>query len=75
MKDRVISETTGKSYDPAEAIRIINSLQAASYMAHNAELLDVYPSVDYKTQRPLMVFIFNRKDTQELYDRWCRHEL
>ena len=34
MKELVTSEVTGKTYDPAKCIRILNSLQACKYMKH-----------------------------------------
>lgn len=75
MKEQITSQITGKSYVPSEVVRIVNQLQAATYMAHGAELLDVYCSRDYKTHRPMMVYIFNRAATTPLYDAWCAHEL
>ena len=75
MKEYITSQITGKSYAPSEVVRIVNQLQAATYMAHGAELLDVYCSRDYKTHRPLLVYIFNRAATTPLYDAWCTHDL
>lgn len=75
MKETVQSQTTGKTYSPADVVRIINYKQSAAYMAHGAELLDIYTSKDFKTGDPLLVFIFNRKETTLLYDLWCKHEL
>lgn len=75
MSDKVRSQTTGKEYIPGKAVRILNQLQAASYMAHGAELLDIYTSRNFETGRPMMVYIFNREATLELYDKWCKHEL
>lgn len=75
MKDNVIGYATQKIYCPADAVRIVNYKQAAAYLVHGAELLDVYPSRDFTTDEPLIVYIFNRKETAELYDLWCKHEL
>jgi hypothetical protein len=75
MKDTIRSQTTGKEYVANEVVRIVNQLQAASYMAHGAELLDIYCSRDFKTNRPMMVYIFNRAATTPLYDAWCNHTL
>mgnify|MGYP007104057047 CR=1 FL=1 len=75
MKEFVTSYTTGKSYSPSDVVRIINFRQAAAYLAHGAELLDIYPSKDFKTGEPLLVYIYNRKETTPLYDLWCKHEL
>lgn len=75
MSDKIISQSTGKSYNASKVVRIINSLQAASYMKHGAELLDIYVSHDYKTDKPLLVYIFDRAATTPLYDAWCKREL
>lgn len=75
MKEKIRSETTGKIYAPSDVVRIVNQLQAATYMAHGAELLDVYCSRDYKTHKPMMVYIFDRAATTPLYDAWCEHTL
>jgi hypothetical protein len=75
MKDFITSNVTNKKYIPSEIVRIINISQVIGYLNHGAELLDVYPSYDYKSDKQILVFIFNRKDTTQLYDLWCKHEL
>jgi len=75
MKEKVSSLTTGKTYCPSDVVRIVNYKQAAAYMNHGAELLDIYGSRDYKTEECLLVYIFSRADTATLYDLWCKHEL
>ena len=75
MKETILSQSTGRLYSPADVVRIINYKQAAAYMAHGADLLDIYTSKDFKTGDPILVYIFNRKDTTRLYDMWCKHEL
>jgi hypothetical protein len=75
MKEKVFSQTTGKSYSPVDVVRIINVKQAAAYINHGAELLDIYGSRDFKTGEPMLVYIFNRSETTALYDLWCKHEL
>lgn len=75
MKDFVISDTTGKKYYPSDVVRLVNIKQVIAYLKNGAELLDVYPSFDNKNGSPILVYIFNRKDTTALYDLWCKHEL
>jgi hypothetical protein len=73
---KVKSCVTGITYSPEEVVRIVNPKQAAAYMNHGAPLIDVYPSFQKdKGGSHIMVFLFNRSDTQELYQRWCKHEL
>ena len=75
MKEKVISNTTGKQYCPADVVRILNPRQATLYLANGAELLDIYSSIDFRTNDKVLVFIFDRAKTYELYDAWCKHEL
>lgn len=75
MKESVISSATGKTYYLADAVRIVNVLQAALYLINNVELLDVYGSRDLKTNKPMVVFVFDRKLSFKAYQKWCNHEL
>lgn len=75
MSEYVKSDVTGKKYLPSQVVRILNIQQIIAYLNNGAELLDIYPSIDHVTDRPLLVCIFNRAATKELYDRWCNHEL
>ena len=36
--------------------------------------VDIYPSIDFKTNNPVLVVLFKRKDTIDAYDRWCKSE-
>lgn len=71
----VKSNFTGKVYDPNKAVRILNMQQLAAYMANGVELLDLYISKDYKTERPILVGIVDRDDSYESYKLWCNHKL
>lgn len=75
MKELIVSETTGKTYDPAKAVRIVNYKQATAYIANGAELLDLYPSKSHRNNEPLLVYIFDRAATTDLYDKWCNYAL
>lgn len=70
----VKSNFTGKTYDPANAVRILNMQQVAAYLNYGVNLIDLYSSKD-KNGKPILVFIFNREETKEAYDLWCNHEL
>ena len=71
----VKSKFTGKTYDPSKSARIINMQQLAAYMANGVELLDLYISRDYKTDRPILVGIVDKEDSFESYKLWCEHKL
>lgn len=68
--------TTGKEYYISDVVRIINISQVIAYLKNGAELYDLYTSVDRDDpNKNLLVFIFNRSETKELYDKWCKREL
>ncbi len=72
--DLVHSEITGRDYYPSDVIRIINIRQICCYLQMNKQPVDIYSSVDFKTNNPVLVVLFNRKDTIDAYDRWCKSE-
>lgn len=70
----VKSNFTGREYETKKVIRILNAQQAAAYIKHGVELLDLWLSKD-KDGKPILVFIFDREESKEVYDMWCKHEL
>lgn len=71
----VKSHFTGKEYDPSTAVRIVNPLQLAAYLANNVELLDLYPSKDMNTGKHILVGVVDKEASYEVYKKWCNHEL
>lgn len=67
-----ISDITGKRYNLFQIIRILNVKQAAYYSASGLDLLHIECSSDRKTGEPVYVFYFNREDTKDVYDKWCK---
>jgi len=63
------SHIFGTEYDDTNTVRIVNTKQAGKYIYHKVPLIDLYYSVE------TLVFVFNRDDTKEVYDKWCKHEL
>ncbi len=37
----------------------------------NKKPVDIYTSVDFKSNNPVLVVLFNREDTNDAYSRWC----
>lgn len=74
MKEYVTSDTTGKVYCPSECVRLVNVKQLVFYMNNNVEILDFYPSKDFKTGEDVLVFIVNKKDSQKVYKKWMGYE-
>ena len=75
MINKVKGKYSGKEYYASEAIRISNPLQAASYWENGLEPLDIYPTRNPETRKPVIVFVFNRVQSKPLFDLWCKKEL
>ena len=71
MKDTVTSEVTHITYAVKDVVRIVNYQQAIYYINSGIPLLDIYTSIDRRSDKPIFVYIFNRADTATAYDAWC----
>jgi len=74
-ENRIAGNYSGAKYLASEAIRILDPYQAALYWNNGLEPLEIYPSRDFKTGKALIVYVFKREDTKELFDLWCKKEL
>ena len=70
MKSYSRSDTTGKVYCAEDCIRILNIKQLIFYMLNGIEVLDFYPSKDFKTGENIMVFLVDKKASQKVYQKW-----
>lgn len=51
-----------------EIVKILNPKQAGLYIKHGVRPIDlIYTDV--------LVFLFDKKDTEKLYQMWLKHEL
>ena len=50
-------------------INIVNTKQAGMYIKNGVKPIDLYWGKDK------LVFVFDRNETKELYDLWCKYEL
>lgn len=66
----VESYSTGRTYNPHDVVRLVNTKQVCFYMKHGVELVDIYPSKDFKTNEDILVFVVNKHNTQEVYKMW-----
>lgn len=73
-KDLVHSDITGKDYYPSQVCRLVNIRQICTYLKSGLAPLDIYPSVDFKSNNPVLVVIFDRKESKDIYKRWCESE-
>lgn len=69
-----ISSITGEKYDLFKVVRILNIQQVCFYLDKGVKLLHIEPSEDRKTQKPLLVFFFDRDESKDAYDEWCNRK-
>ena len=63
------SELFHREYEIEDTVRIVNTKQAGLYVKHNVPLVDLFWSKD------TLVFVFDREQSKEAYNLWCKHEL
>ena len=63
---------SGSTNDFAASLNISkNMVKAAKSIAEgNVYPVDIYPSVDFNTGRPILVYIFEKEKTRDLYEQW-----
>ena len=74
LSNKIHSSVTGKDYYPNKCVRLINIRQICTYLYMGLSPLDIYPSVDFKTNNPVLVAIFDREESKDAYKRWCESE-
>lgn len=72
--NKVIPSFISKPYVASDAIRILNTKQAAAYWANGVQPVDIYSSKNYKTGEPCIVYVFNRSEQLEVYDAWVKNK-
>lgn len=65
------SEQFEQYYESEDVIYCKDPKQQKLYLKHHAKLADVF----YSEMDDRVVFVFWRKDTKELYQKWKSHEL
>lgn len=64
-----LSYITNKNYQTENTVKIVNTRQAGLYIKNNILLVDLFWSKD------TLVFVFDREESKEVYDLWCRRKL
>lgn len=60
---------TNKKYQTENTVKIVNTRQAGLYIKNNIPLVDLFWS------KNALVFVFDREESKEAYDLWCKREL
>lgn len=65
------SEQFQQYYESEDVVYCKDPKQQKLYLKHHARLVDVF----YSEMDDRVVFVFWRKDTKDLYQKWKKHEL
>ena len=68
------SNLHGRDYSEKVVVRIYNRDQQTFYVNSGVYPIDLYPSYNPKNDRKIIVMIFLRSDTIEVYKKWCNYE-
>lgn len=72
--EKVHSDVTGKDYYPSRSVRLINIRQICTFIRLGVLPVDIYPSVDFKSNNPVLVVIFDKEESKQAYERWKESE-
>lgn len=64
-----------RDYTSKEVVRIVNIKQQIFYVSSGVYPIDVYTSYDERNDRKIIVMIFLKSDTLEVYQKWCDYDL
>lgn len=64
-----------RNYFPHEVVRIVNPKQQLLYIKNNVYPIDIYTSIDDKTDNAILAMVFLKSDTTEIYQKWCNYDL
>ena len=64
-----------RDYLPHEVVRIVNPKQQLLYIKNNVYPIDIYTSIDEKTNSAILAMVFLKSDTTEIYQKWCNYDL
>lgn len=63
-----------RNYSENEVIRIYNRDQQTFYVDSNVYPVDMYTSYNSKSDKKIIVMIFVKDDTKDVYKKWCNYE-
>lgn len=64
-----------RDYSIHEVVRIVNPKQYLLYIKNSVYPIDLYTSIDEKTNNVILAMVFLKEDTTEVYKKWCNYEL
>lgn len=72
---KIKSNIKSRDYSPKEVVRIVNPKQYLLYVKNNVYPIDMYTSIDEKTNNAILAMVFLKEDTADVYKKWCNYNL
>lgn len=66
----VYSRIFNATYDTGKSVRVVNPSQMQFYLENDALPKDIYITKNFKTNRDMVVMVFDRTETADLYKQW-----
>ena len=70
-----ISKISGNEYSLNNIVRIVDPKQQKLYIKSGVYPIDMYVTKDLYSDNDILVMLFSKEDTKELYIKWKNHEL
>lgn len=70
-----ISNISGKPYRLSDVVKIVDPKQQKLYVKHEVYPVDMFTMKDYYSDNQILVMLFNKEETRDLYLKWQNHEL
>lgn len=70
-----ISNISNKEYHLSDVVRIVDPKQQKLYVKHEVYPIDMFTTKDLYTDNQILVMLFNKEETKDLYIKWKNHEL
>lgn len=74
IRDIIPTNLHPRDYYKDEVCRIVNQKQMKLYVKNKVFPIDMYASID-ENGNDIIVYIFLREKTKDLYQAWLSHEL
>lgn len=69
------SNISGKEYRLSDVVRIVDPKQQKLYVKNEVYPVDMFTTKDLYSDNQILVMIFNKEETKDLYVKWLNHEL
>lgn len=69
------SNLTGEEYRLSEYAAIVDPKQQKLYIQHEVYPIDMFTTKDLYSDNQILVMLFSKKETKDLYIKWKNHEL